>query len=211
MRASNYRQEEWRNVFDITFQNTAYKDVEVALIGKHNALNALAVFGLALFSGVKEEQIRQAFRTFAGTKRRAERKWCDRGILFLDDYAHHPTEIRTTLAGIRSAIGDMKLIAVYQPHRYTRIRDCLGTFGGIFDEADEVVITDLFSAGEPPIESISHVPILNEIKHPSLCYVPRNELAAYLSAKSGVIVTLGAGDITRLSKEVSDYYETSLK
>ena len=200
LRTSNYRQMGWINVLDIAFEGKVYKDVEVALIGRHNALNATAVFGLALSLGVSEEQIRLAFSSFLGTKRRAEKKWEERDLLFLDDYAHHPTEIQTTLKGIRTAIGEKKLIAVYQPHRYSRIKDCIGSFGGIFDAADEVIITDLFSAGETPIPGVTHEPILTEVTE--ACYVPRESLARHLSSHTGVIVTLGAGDITRLSSEL---------
>lgn len=206
LRASNYRQNGWQNTLDIAFDGAVFKEVEVALIGRHNALNALAVFGLALSLGVEEEQIRRALRSFGGTKRRAEHKWSTPDTLFLDDYAHHPTEIKTTLQGIRSAIGEKKLIAVYQPHRYTRIKDCLGTFGGIFDAADEIIITDLFSAGETPINGVSHEPIIKEVSLAT--YVPRKELADYLALKRGVIVALGAGDITKLSGEL---HETAFK
>jgi UDP-N-acetylmuramate--L-alanine ligase len=203
LRTLKFRQEEWINVLDIAFEGKIYRDVEVALIGRHNALNATAVFGLALSLGVREEQIRCAFKAFLGTKRRQERKWEEREVLFLDDYAHHPTEIQTTLKGIRTAIGEKKLIAVYQPHRYTRIKECIGTFGGIFDAADEVIITDLYSAGETAIPGVTHEPILGEVN--KACYVPRETLALHLSTKAGtpsVIVTLGAGDITRLSSEL---------
>ncbi len=205
LRASNARQEGWENVFDITFNGRLYRQVEVSLIGKHNVLNALAVFGLALTLGVPEEQIRSAFRRFAGTKRRQEKKWEERNILFLDDYAHHPTEIRTTLQGIKEAVKGRRLIAVYQPHRYTRIKDCLGSFSSIFDAADELIITDLYSAGETPIPGISHEPIVSEVTSLPVCYVPRAALAAHLFAKAAphdVIVTLGAGDITKLSQEL---------
>ncbi len=201
------RQEGFKTLFDLEYQGHLYSEIELALVGRHNVLNAAAVFGLAHTLGVSEASIRQSFKTFKGVLRRCETKGICQGILFLDDYAHHPTEIQTTLQGIRQAIGTQRLIAVFQPHRYTRTKDCLGQYGSIFEAADEILVTDIYGAGETPIPNLSHEQILQEIHQESkaICrYVPRSALSHYLSQSvqpDDVVVTLGAGDITKLANE----------
>jgi UDP-N-acetylmuramate--alanine ligase len=208
LRVLRWEQKGWKLEMDISYQGKVYSKVEVALIGHHNVLNSLAVFGLALAVGITEEAIRSAFLAFTGVKRRCEVKGNVNDILFLDDYAHHPTEIKTTLDGIRKGIGAKRLIAIFQPHRYSRTKSCLGTFGGIFEAADELIVTDIFGAGEVPIPGLTHEIVLNEIKESyskAVKYIPRqdllNSLKVYLQPND-VVVTLGAGDITKLGAEI---------
>ncbi len=206
-RVSRLRQEGFQIIFDIDGKGSHYQDVEVALIGQHNALNALAVFGLARTLGIEEGIIRQTFKTFQGIMRRCERKGERDGILFLDDYAHHPTEIELTLKAIRQAIGERRLVTVFQPHRYSRTQDCLDLYGPIFEVVDELIITDIYGAGETPIPHLSHAQIFEEIKYSSsvpIRYVPRAELSQQLAQvvrPHDVVVTLGAGDVTRVGPD----------
>lgn len=206
-RIATMRQEGFKMVFDLEHQGNLYQHIELALAGRHNVLNAAAVFGLAHTLGVPEASIRHSFKTFKGVLRRCEYKGMCNGVLFIDDYAHHPTEIQTTLQGIRQGIGSKRLIAVFQPHRYTRTQDCLGQYGTIFDAADEVLITDIYGAGETPIPHLSHKLVQQEIQQNSTVpchYVPRSALGHYLSQSvqpDDVVVTLGAGDITKLGSE----------
>jgi UDP-N-acetylmuramate--alanine ligase len=201
------RQVEFLTVFDLEHRGNLYSHIELALIGRHNILNAAAVFGLSMTLGISEANIRQAFKTFKGVLRRCEYKGTSKGVLFLDDYAHHPTEIETTLHGIRLAVGSKRLIAVFQPHRYSRTQDCLGLYGTIFNDADEVLITDIYGAGEAPVPHLSHSLIQQEIQAASAVschYVPRPALSHYLSQylqPNDVVVTLGAGDITKVGSE----------
>ncbi len=208
LRASQYCQRGWSIHFDVQYQGKTYPDVEVALTGPHNALNALAVFGLCLNLGIAEPVIRKALRDFSGVCRRCENKFEKNGLLFLDDYAHHPTEISTTLKAVRTAIQERRLIAVFQPHRYTRTKDCLGTYKNIFDEADLLYVTDIYSAGEEPIDGLSSEWIMKELHQYAQVpcrYLPRAQLAAEIVKElrpHDVLITLGAGDITRLSSEL---------
>lgn len=208
IRAVEVVQKGWTTQFDIEYRGRHYYKVKLALIGRHNVLNALGVFGLALASSVHEDRLRAAFEAFEGVGRRCDKKGEFNQAILIDDYAHHPTEIKTTLAGIREAIGSQRLIAVFQPHRYSRTKDCLGTYGGIFDKADEVIITDIFGAGETPIAGLTHETLMDEIKRNPLVpcrYIPRKALAQELIQTvnlKDVMVTLGAGDITKLSAEI---------
>lgn len=213
-KVSNLRQDGFQSIFDLQSPQGYFKEIESALIGEHNALNAAGVFVLALLSGVKESSIRQTLRTFPGVLRRCEKKGIVNGILFLDDYAHHPAEIKTTLNGIRRAIGGKRLVAVFQPHRYTRTQECLGTFGACFQAADEVIVTDIYGAGETPVPTLSGEIVMQEIKAklPACQYVPRtalcHKLSQYVEAED-VVVTLGAGDITKVGNETLILLQTA--
>ncbi len=203
----NVKQEGFELIFDVKGPHTTYKAIILSAIGLHNVLNAAAVFGLALTLGINEKDIRSAFREFEGIQRRCEKKGVFKDILFLDDYAHHPTEITTTLQGIRKAIDKKRLVAVFQPHRYTRTLDCLGKFKECFEHVDQVIITDIYAAGELPISNLNSQKIVSEINenHTNCSYVPRSALVHQLSQlvnAHDVVVTLGAGDITKISYEV---------
>jgi UDP-N-acetylmuramate--alanine ligase len=211
LRITQYQQDGWKLFFDVTFKGKSYTNIELPLIGKHNALNASAVFGLALKIGLSEETIRTAFKKFQGVLRRCEKKENLQSVLVIDDYAHHPVEIQTTLKAIREAVKEKRLIAVFQPHRYSRTKNCLGTYGDIFDEVDQLFVTDIFAAGEKPIQGLSSHQIVDEIKNTSRIpcqYVARADIVKTVSEylrPHDVIVGLGAGDITKLSSELHIY------
>lgn len=205
---SKFIQEGWGIRFDLHFNRVHYPAVEVALTGKHNALNAAAVFGLAISIGIPEAAIRTALSQFGGVGRRCEKKGECHKVLLLDDYAHHPTEIAATLKAVRNAVEERKLIAVFQPHRYSRTKECLGSYGGIFEDADELIVTDIYSAGEKEISGVTSEVVFNEVKagnHLPCRFVPREQLAAIVAASCrphDVVIGLGAGDITKLSNEL---------
>ncbi len=212
LRIISHRQDGWRSWVDLEFEGKTYSDVEIAMPGRHNALNATAVFGLALSLGMEEDALRKGLQSFRGVKRRCEIKGDAGGVLVLDDYAHHPTELAATLSGIRRAIGERRLIAVFQPHRYSRTQHILGTFDGAFDAADELLVTDVFASREDPIEGVSGEAVVGEVKATSsvpVRHVSRNSLRSTLvtmARPSDVIVTLGAGDITKLSEELAEHF-----
>lgn len=208
LKASNFRQNDWNISFDIEFEGKKYSQVEVSLTGKHNALNALAVFGLSLSLGISEQQIRNALKSFKGVLRRCEKKGQINEILFIDDYGHHPTELKATLKAIRGAIGERRLIAIYQPHRYSRAKECMGMYSGVFDEADHLFITEIYASREQPIPGVTHEKIIEEIrcKLKERCqFVPREQVASQMCSflrPHDVVITLGAGDITKASGEI---------
>ena len=210
----NFRQLGWHNVFDLAFASHDYLDIEIPLIGAHNVLNAAAVFILGLQLGISEESLRKAFLSFRGVNRRAEIKGEYQGITVLDDYAHHPTEIFATLRALKQAIGERRLVVAFQPHRYTRTRDCLAEWPSAFEKADLLVLTDIYAAAEVPIEGIDAYSILAKIKEgPCLDvrYCARADLSSSLASMlepSDVLVTMGAGDITYVGKEVLSRLQT---
>jgi UDP-N-acetylmuramate--alanine ligase len=204
LRVSQFGQQGWCCFFDIDFEGKHYSRIELPLVGRHNALNASAVFGLAIHLGISEGLIRKGLLAFEGVGRRAEKKGEHQNVLILDDYAHFPTEIEATLKGIREAIGERRLIAVFQPHRYTRTRDCLGLYGDIFNEADELFVTDIYGGSETPIPGVTIEKVIEDIRRPSI-YASRENLVEALAKfvrPHDVVVTLGAGDVTNVGNEL---------
>lgn len=207
LQIENFRQEGWKNIFDISFEGNQYSEIEIPLVGGHNVLNAAAVFGLGIKINIPEDRIRKAFAHFKGVNRRAEFKGECRGIAVFDDYAHHPTEIFATSRAIKQAIGQRRLIVAFQPHRYTRTQDCLNEFGPAFERADTLILTDIYAARETPIEGVTNEVLLAKIREKvfDVRYVPRSDLSLFLASflqQDDVLVTMGAGDITKVGPEV---------
>lgn len=206
----SHRQDKWRNIFTICFENKRYKEIEIPIIGRHNILNASAVFGLCLKLGMMEEKIRSAFISFKGINRRLEYKGETKGVVFYDDYAHHPTEILTTLRAIKNAVGLARIVLAFQPHRYSRTLACLHEFGSAFEAADVVVITDIYAAGEAPIKEINEELLLHEINKTTGCpayYFSRNQLSCQLVKilqTGDCLITMGAGDISNVSYDIME-------
>lgn len=211
LRAVNFQQKGWNITYDIYYQNQVYNNISLPMIGAHNALNSLAVFGLALSLGIEESVIRRAFLSFSGIGRRSEKKGEESAVLVIDDYAHHPTEICATLHAIRQAIEERRMIVIHQPHRYSRTRDCIGEYGGIFDHADEVWITDIYAAGEVPIPGVSHEEIIEEneqISEVPFHHVQVEQIIPQLMQKlrpHDVVVTIGAGNITAIGGQLVEH------
>lgn len=185
----------------ISFSLGEYKNIELNLLGKHNALNGAAVFGLALSLGIDEKIIRKAFKNFCGTKRRLERKGEVHSVELYDDYGHHPTEIRATLKALRGKIRERRLVVLFQPHRYSRVKDLYDEFIQCWEDADLVVLTDVYAAGEAPIPGTDLFSALKQKLKSKVHYLPRTNLdksVLPLLQPHDVVLTLGAGDITKV-------------
>lgn len=200
----NFQQKGWGMVFDLAFDGNKYKKVEIPLIGAHNILNASAVFGLSLKLDLHEDVLRRAFSTFKGIGRRLEHIGKAKDIDIYDDYAHHPTEIYSTLRALKALLPKERLVVTFQPHRFSRTRDCLDDFPGAFKFADALILTDIYPANEKPIPGITAQKVLQTIQShgfEKISLVQREQLVEFLSQflKSGdVLITMGAGDITHV-------------
>ena len=205
---SQMQQKGWSTQFNLQFQGQQHAKIELALAGEHNILNAAAVFGLCLSLDIDPIAIRTAFKSFNGVQRRCEKKAEKHGILFLDDYAHHPTELKATLKAIRKAVGERRVIAVYQPHRYSRAKSCLQMFEGVFDAADALFVTEIYAAREAPLTDVTHATVFADIEKdtaPPCRFIERAALASEIASllrPHDVLVTLGAGDVTRCTEEI---------
>lgn len=183
--------------------------VHLNLPGHHNLLNALAAVAACLSLGVGIEAVGVGLESFTGVERRYQMRGEKRNITVIDDYAHHPTEIAATLSAAR--LGPWRrVIAVFQPHLYSRTRALRAEFGAAFSEADVVVVTDVYAAREEPVPGVTGKTVSDAV---CMCffgrpvaYVPaRKELLGYLAAQArpgDLVLTLGAGDITTLADEL---------
>ena len=197
-----------RTRFEVLHRGNAIGRVELATPGRHVVLNALAALAAATELGVEFSTAARALASFGGIQRRFEIKGTSDGVTVVDDYGHHPTEIRATLAAARACFKG-RILAVFQPHRYTRTADLFHEFTEAFVDADAVVITDIYAAGEAPVDGIvsSGLAAATARKHAGeVHYRPAgNGLArevAQLARKGDVVITLGAGDITRLGPAI---------
>lgn len=176
-------------------------EIRLQLPGRHYAQNALAAVAAALELNIPFDQIRKALASFAGIERRFEIKGEVAGVLVVDDYAHHPEEVRATLRAAREGFG-RRLVAVFQPHRYSRTRDLFDEFLSAFDEADIVILTEIYGAGEEATGEVSGEKLYEAMKrrgHAEVHFVPeRGDVAPavlQLVEAGDMILTLGAGDI----------------
>jgi UDP-N-acetylmuramate--alanine ligase len=183
--------------------------VTLGMPGHHNVLNSLACLAVADFLGVPFAEIADALASFQGVQRRFTVRGVEAGVLVVDDFGHHPMEIRATLAGARAGFPDRRIVAAFQPHRFTRTRDQFDEFAIAFNDADAVVICDVFAAGEPPlpgVESGRLVQAVREHGHRDVQHVARREdVAAHLAAvvrPGDIVITLGAGDIQLTCEEL---------
>lgn len=206
--AADIRYEGLGTTFEVLERGVALGTAHVAMPGKHAALNALAAIAVGSEFGIPFERSVAALSAFEGIMRRFEHKGDAGGVTVIDDYGHHPTEIRATLAAARNAY-DRRIVAVFQPHRYSRTEDLLDEFTRCFEDADLVVVTDIYAAGEDPIDGISGAELAEAItrrhKGTVVFAAAGDTLADEVAVKvsSGdVVITLGAGDITRLGPKL---------
>ena len=180
----------------------ALKGWMVPIPGQHNALNALAAIAAASEAGIPDDVIKKAMATFSGVKRRFQHTGTWNGIAVYDDYGHHPVEIAAVLKAARSGARG-RVFAVVEPHRYTRVRDLFREFAACFSDADGVIVTPLYSAGEPPIDGVNHHTLAQAIRGAGTAIVEtvsnEHELAPTIkriAATGDMVVCLGAGNST---------------
>jgi UDP-N-acetylmuramate--alanine ligase len=194
--------------FTVVYDGDVLGEVMMRVPGHHNVLNALAGLASGLALGALVPQMASGLAAFTGVERRFQRLGEVQGVLVVDDYAHHPTEIRATLAAARAAFPDRRLVAAFQPHLYTRTRDFAAEFGAALADADAIFLTEIYPARERPIEGVSATLIERAAREAGRTIAwrgERPELAAALEreVRSGdLVLTIGAGDITRTGPEL---------
>lgn len=183
--------------------------VSMRLVGRHNVLNALGAIGAARTLGVEFSRIASALARFGGTGRRFDVKFEDPEYLVVDDYAHHPTEIEKTLAAARG-LHKNRIVALFQPHRYSRTELLMKDFAGCFSGADKLILTDIYAASEAPRRDVSGRKLFETVRmagHPDVSFAGREELAdaARAQLKPGdLVLVMGAGDITQVAAQLSE-------
>ncbi len=206
IRGERVRLEKLGSCFQVFFKDKYLGEIVLKVPGKHNVLNALGATGAALYLGIDFSLIKEALSGFEGAKRRFEIIGEREGIMVVDDYAHHPTEIKATLQAARQS--GRRLICVFQPHRYTRTNFLWNDFVEAFDSADVLLLNDIYSAGEEPIPQVTSQRLAQEIgqrRHDHVHVIKdKEEMVQSLEkiAKSGdLILTMGAGDIWQVGRK----------
>lgn len=194
--------------FEVVHGTKTLGRIQLAIHGRHNVLNALATVATALEVGIDFKKIAEILSHFHGAKRRFQVKGRVRNIMVVDDYAHHPTEISATIKAARETKPN-KVVCIFQPHRYSRTQLLLKEFGGAFKEADLLVLTDVYSAGEEKISGVSGESILQEVlskTNQAVSYIPnREDIAAAIKDQltaGDLVITMGAGDIYKTGEEL---------
>ncbi|MBF0532271.1 MAG: UDP-N-acetylmuramate--L-alanine ligase [Candidatus Omnitrophica bacterium] len=201
--ASDVEMQAFGSVFFAVRQGQKLGPIRLNIPGRHNILNALACISLGLELSIPYPRIAASLESFTGVNRRFQRKGCVRDILIIDDYGHHPTEIAATLAAAKTL--GRRIIAVCQPHRYTRLQALMDEFAESFKSADYVIVTDVYPASEKPIPGVTGAALAARlIQQPgaAAAYVPKAQVvshAASLARSGDLIITLGAGDVTKMS------------
>jgi UDP-N-acetylmuramate--alanine ligase len=171
--------------------------------GRHNVENALAACAAASAAGIPVSAIKKALESFAGVKRRFDYQIRSKRVTFIDDYAHHPEELRATIESVKELYPGEKVLGIFQPHLYTRTRDFADGFGTSLSLLDEVILLDIYPARELPIPGVTSEMILERVKTPGKSISSREGLIArVLDSDATVILTLGAGDIDQMVEPI---------
>ncbi len=207
VRAENIRRERMTTRFDVTVHGERLGEIELQVPGLHNVRNALAAVAVGRELEIAFDKVRNGLTTFTGVRRRFEKKAEVGGTTVLDDYAHHPTEIRATLDAAHQGFPDRRVMAVFQPHLYSRTQNFMDEFARSFFNADVLVLTDVYGAREEPIEGVSGDRLAERAEqfgHRAVHYVPdKTDLPTRLQEMTeagDVVLMLGAGDIWRASE-----------
>ena len=207
----NCRYFESGSEFSVYRKGELLGEFSIRLLGKHNVQNALAALALATEEAIPVEVSKKALAAFSGVKRRMEFKGEVKGALVFDDYAHHPTEVAASLSALRNSFPDRRIIAVFQPHLYSRTKDHAEEFGTVFGNSDILLVCDIYGAREKPIEGVSGKLIFDYAHargHKNAHFIGEKENALEFLAnqiKDGdLIATMGAGNITSLSAKIME-------
>jgi len=203
VRAVDVTWNERHSSFSVVHNGQTLGNITLQVPGDHNIRNALAAVSVGLQLGISFQDISQALADFAGVFRRFEMKGLlSSGALWVDDYAHHPTEIRATLSAARRGWSQRRIVAVFQPHTYTRTRDFADDFAVCFDDADVLILTDVYPAREEPIEGINGAMVADRVRaagHRDVQYVQNaadlGVRLAEISHPNDLVITMGAGDL----------------
>ena len=188
------------------------KDINLLVPGFHNVENALAAITVAIDMGMDSESIKEAMKSYRGVKRRFEYIIKSEKFVFIDDYAHHPEEIRAFLRSVKALFPKKKLTAVFQPHLFSRTRDFQAGFADSLMLADELILLDIYPAREEPIAGVTSENIFNKVFIQNKHLIKKEELMDKLkSLDVELLVTIGAGDIDKEVPRIKEYYEYKLK
>ena len=203
--AQNIRIEQGWYIFDLKTPKTILKDLKLALPGKHNLCNAIAALSLALLYGVPKDQLVNALESFKGVQRRFSYHIQTESLVFIDDYAHHPTEINALHQAIREMHPHKNILAVFQPHLFSRTRDFMPEFAKSLSQFDQTILLDIYPARELPIPDVTSEKLLSMMDLKDKKLVKRETLISEIKQRdTEIIVTIGAGDIANEVQKIKE-------
>ncbi|MBW3517790.1 UDP-N-acetylmuramate--L-alanine ligase [Flavobacterium sp. NKUCC04_CG] len=210
--ARNIRIDNGWYVFDIKTPTELISDVRFALPGHHNISNALLAFAMAYTYGVASDKITAALASFEGVRRRFSYKVRTPEKVYIDDYAHHPTEINAVFQAVSELYVGRKVLAVFQPHLYSRTRDFMDGFAASLSQFEQVALLDIYPARELPMDGITSAVLLDKITAKNKYLVAKEDLISFiLESDAEIIVTIGAGDIGEEVAKIKTAIEEKLK
>lgn len=185
--------------FDVNYPAGVIKDVKLGLPGLHNVENSIAAVAIAHYSGLNDDQIKNGLSTYSGVKRRFEYRVHENGVVFIDDYAHHPEELKACILSVKQMFPGKTITGIFQPHLFSRTRDFADEFSESLSLLDEVILLDIYPARELPIEGVTSEMLLSKISIDNKMLCAKADLVKELNNRNvEVLLTLGAGDIDRL-------------
>lgn len=207
--SDNLRVENGFFTFDYHSPEVSMKGLQLSLPGAHNVENATAAITIALELGVTEAVVRQALRDFKGVKRRFETIYRDEQRVYIDDYAHHPSELRAAIGAARMLFPNRRITGVFQPHLYSRTQDFADGFAEALDQLDEVILLDIYPAREKPIPGVNSELLLGKMKNEQKQLTQKSALLEIIKEKEPeVLLTLGAGDIDTLIEPLAGWLKS---
>lgn len=207
VRAVNIKFDVGKLFFDIQKGSAIYENFVLPMFGEHNILNALASFAVVSELGMDVDKIRESLSHFTGTHRRFTYCGDYQGCGIYDDYAHHPEEIKATLKAAKQAVKNGKVVAIFQPHRYSRFEDLMDDFTLAFDDADMLFVMDVYAAGEQPLAGVNKEAFLRKMQNKKNVFPLDNRAELCMALRQSVqqgdlVIGLGAGDISKLMHEL---------
>jgi UDP-N-acetylmuramate--alanine ligase len=206
---NNFHVEQGQFMMDVRLHNQQWKQVVLGLPGIHNAENALAVIALCHDLGLSEQEIRKGLQTFKGVKRRFEYHVRTPHLVYIDDYAHHPTEIKALVSSVRSMYPTQQLVGVFQPHLFSRTRDFEQGFIEELAKLDQVIVMPIYPAREEPIPGVTSDRLVEKIGKHAKLMTPEEVLDFAKSFTNGVFLTIGAGDIDRIVPTLANTFKAN--
>ena len=206
--AKNIRIIDGETCFDVVVAGDAPSSFTMSLYGNHNVQNALAAIVVCSYLGVSQEDIREGLETFKGVQRRFDIRVRDEKHVYIDDYAHHPEEIKAALLAARKVFPDKELTVVFQPHLFTRTRDFMDGFAESLSLADRVILLDIYPARELPIEGVTSAALLEKITAKEKMLCSKDELLKKIQyIDPELVMTVGAGDIDRFVPQIEEMFK----
>ncbi|MGC9373973.1 MAG: UDP-N-acetylmuramate--L-alanine ligase [Bacteroidales bacterium] len=207
-KAENIRIDNGLYVFDFVSKHIVIPNLKLGLPGRINVENAVAAIAMAYLNGAHQDEIYNAVPKFKGIERRFDYQICRKDFVYIDDYAHHPEELKAVILSVNELFKDKKVTGIFQPHLYSRTRDFADEFAQSLDLLDEIILLDIYPAREEPIPGITSEIIFNKIKKSKKFLCTKNNVLKILKERNPeVLLTLGAGDIDEIVKPIKEMFE----